>query len=156
MKEIIAEEKVLFVGQLEYTAHTGAVCCCINDDVSRYSVIISSDGLPARSDTTLLPNLYFLFNILIFTFFLSLLLAGWLMVGSPKLFNEFSISLPTGFFSFKKFYPPSFSLLASFHFLYNSGEEQQQQHNVFLFNNTDPQQLKELSRNNNSYKRRRD
>lgn len=78
------------------------------------------------------------------------------MVGSPKLFNEFSISLPTGFFSFKKFYPPSFSLLASFHFLYNSGEEQQQQHNVFLFNNTDPQQLKELSRNNNSYKRRRD
>jgi hypothetical protein len=46
-------------------------------------------------------------------------------------------------FSFKKFYPPSFSLLASFHFLYNSDEEQQQQHNVFLFNNTDPQQLKE-------------
>jgi hypothetical protein len=106
-----------------------------------------------RCCLTYTSYLIFLYSLFSFSF------VGWLMVGSLKLFNEFSISLPTGFFSsfyFLKILSPLIFLLASFHFLYNSGEEQQQQHNVFLFNNTDPQQLKELSSNNNSYKRRRD
>lgn len=119
MKEIIAEEKVLFVGQLEYTAHTGAVCCCINDDVSRYSVIISSDGLPARSDTTLLPNLYFLFNILVFTFFFSFSfcwLVGWWLEVPSCLMNSQSHCRPV-FFLLKNSIPPHFPfwLLSTFY-----------------------------------------